>query len=225
MPSGAVTEQLSISFLFPAVLAQVDKYAEIEYSMVADPTIVKSSIGLSLKGEFYNIEKKQETPFPAAVFSLPTEDKKMLYLGVSAFTANSAAFVYHTAGALSLYITDDMIPQSSPFRLNTRTFGGFIPQVTIAKSFPCLLMKLLVKTAETPIVTVESNNATIQATSTVTAYAIQANGTLSPLFVLNMARHKLFFTVIFLKKCQLFHTPVNKHKGGHVCLPHTNMLG
>ncbi|XP_019734900.1 bactericidal permeability-increasing protein-like [Hippocampus comes] len=166
------------------VLAQVDKYAEIEYSMVADPTIVKSSIGLSLKGEFYNIEKKQETPFPAAVFSLPTEDKKMLYLGVSAFTANSAAFVYHTAGALSLYITDDMIPQSSPFRLNTRTFGGFIPQ--IAKSFPCLLMKLLVKTAETPIVTVESNNATIQATSTVTAYAIQANGTLSPLFVLNM---------------------------------------
>lgn len=49
MPSGAVTEQLSSYFLFPTVLAQVDKYAEIEYSMVAAPTIVKSSIGLSLK--------------------------------------------------------------------------------------------------------------------------------------------------------------------------------
>ncbi|XP_077430020.1 bactericidal permeability-increasing protein-like [Vanacampus margaritifer] len=166
------------------VLAQVDKYAEIEYSMVTAPEILNSSIGLSLKGEFYNIEKHQETPFPAAVFSLPPQNNKMLYFGLSAFTANSAAFVYNTAGALSLYITDDMIPRSSPIRLNTRTFGVFIPQ--IAKSFPGLLMKLLVKTVKNPMVTLEPNNATIQATSTVTAYAIQPNGTLSPLFVLNM---------------------------------------
>ena len=33
----------------------------------------------------------------------------MLYIGVSAFTTNSAAFVYNSAGALSLYITDDMV--------------------------------------------------------------------------------------------------------------------
>ncbi|XP_057702963.1 bactericidal permeability-increasing protein-like isoform X2 [Corythoichthys intestinalis] len=166
------------------VLAQVDKYAEIEYSLVSAPEIFNSSIGLSLKGEFYNIEKHQETPFPAAVFSLPPQNNKMLYIGVSTFTANSAAFVYNTAGALSLYITDDMIPQSSPIRLNTRTFGVFIPQ--IAKSFPGLLMKLLVKTVKNPIITLEPSNATIQATSTVTAYAIQPNATLSPLFVLNL---------------------------------------
>ncbi|XP_077583281.1 bactericidal permeability-increasing protein-like [Stigmatopora nigra] len=166
------------------VLAKVDKYAEIEYSMVSAPEISSSSMTLCLKGEFYNIERHQETPFPAANFSLPPQNNKMLYTGVSAFTANSAAFVYNTAGALSLYITDDMIPQSSPIRLNTRTFGVFIPQ--IAKSFPGLLMKLLVKTVKNPIITFEPNNATIQASSTVSAYAIQSNGTLSPLFVLNM---------------------------------------
>lgn len=33
----------------------------------------------------------------------------MLYIGVSAFSLNSAGFVYHNAGVLRLYITDDMV--------------------------------------------------------------------------------------------------------------------
>lgn len=48
------------------------------------------------------------------------------------------------------------------------------------------MVKLLVKTSETPVVTFEPNNTTVQATGTVTAYAIQPNATLSPLFVLNL---------------------------------------
>ncbi|XP_042262757.1 bactericidal permeability-increasing protein-like isoform X2 [Thunnus maccoyii] len=166
------------------VLAKVDKHAEIEYSMVSSPTLSKSSIDLSLKGEFYNIGKHQEPPFSPAAFSLPPQIDNMLYIGMSAFTPNSAAFVYNRAGVLSLFITDDMIPQSSPIRLNTRTFGALIPQ--IAKRFPGLMMKLLVKTVKSPAVTFEPNNMTVQATGTVTAYAIQRNTTLSPLFVLNL---------------------------------------
>ncbi|XP_075951871.1 bactericidal permeability-increasing protein [Anarhichas minor] len=166
------------------VVAKVDQFAEIEYFMVSSPTVSTSSIELGLKGEFYNIGKHQEPPFSPAAFSLPPQTNNMLYIGLSAFTANSAAFVYNTAGALSLYITDDMIPQGSPIRLDTTTFGVFIPQ--IAKRFPGLMMKLLVKTAENPVTTFEPNNATVQATCTVTAYAIQPNATLSPLFVLNL---------------------------------------
>ncbi|XP_031136609.1 bactericidal permeability-increasing protein-like [Sander lucioperca] len=166
------------------VVAKVDQYAEIEYSMVSSPTVSSSSIDFSLKGEFYNIGKHQEPPFSPAAFSLPPQVNNMLYIGVSVFTTNSAAFVYNTAGALSLYITDDMIPQGSPIRLNTRTFGAFIPQ--IARRFPGLMMKLLVKTVKSPVITFQPNNVTVQATGTVTAYAIQANTTLSPLFVLNL---------------------------------------
>nr|BAM21038.1 bactericidal permeability increasing protein/lipopolysaccharide binding protein [Oplegnathus fasciatus] len=166
------------------VVAKVDKYAEIEYSMVSSPTVSKSSIDLSLKGEFYNIGKHQEPPFSPAAFSLPPQINNMLYIGMSAFTINSAAFVYNKAGALSLSITDDMIPKRSPVRLNTRTFGVLIPQ--IAQRFPGLMMKLLVKTAKNPVMTFEPNNMTVQATGTVTAYAIQPNATLSPLFILNL---------------------------------------
>ena len=56
----------------------------------------------------------------------------------------------------------------------------------IAKRFPGLMMKLLVKTAKEPIITFAPNNVTLQATGTVTAYAIQPNTTLAPLCVLNM---------------------------------------
>uniref|UniRef100_A0A4W5QQ95 Bactericidal permeability-increasing protein n=1 Tax=Hucho hucho TaxID=62062 RepID=A0A4W5QQ95_9TELE len=166
------------------VLAKVDQYAEIEYSMVTSPTISKSSIEFSLKGEFYNIGKHQEPPFSPTPFSLPPQANNMLYIGVSSFTPNSAGFVYNNAGALSLNVTDDMIPASSPIRLNTGTFGVFIPEV--AKRFPGMMMKLLVKTVKEPTISLEPNNVTVQASGTVTAYAIQPNTTLSPLFVLNM---------------------------------------
>ncbi|KAL2090774.1 hypothetical protein ACEWY4_013037 [Coilia grayii] len=166
------------------VLAHVDKYAEIEYSMVASPAVSKAFVDFSLKGEFYNIGQHKEPPFSAPVFGLPPQINNMLYIGVSAFTANSAAFVYNNAGAFNLFITDDMIPPSSPIRLNTRTFGAFIPQ--IAKQYPAMMMKLLVKTTKQPNISFQLNNVTLQASGTVTAYAILPNTTLAPLFILNM---------------------------------------
>lgn len=106
------------------------------------------------QGQFYNIGQHQEPPFSAPAFSLPPENNNMLYIGMSAFTVNSAAFVYHKAGTLSMYITDDQvslilqspscqstcfmltflglyqqIPKASPIRLTTTTFGTFIPEV------------------------------------------------------------------------------------------------
>lgn len=47
-------------------------------------------------------------------------------------------------------------------------------------------MKLLVKTDKSPVVTFEPNNLIVQATGTMTAYAIQPNNTLTPLFILNL---------------------------------------
>ncbi|XP_038144968.1 bactericidal permeability-increasing protein-like [Cyprinodon tularosa] len=166
------------------VLAKVDKYAEIEYSMVSSPAISQATLDLNMKGEFYNIGKHQEPPFTPAAYSLPSENNNMLYMALSAFTANSAGFVYNKAGVLSLYVTDDMVPKGSPFRLNTKTFGIFIPE--IAKQYPGLMMKLLVRAEQNPTVTFQPKNATVQANAMVTAYAIQPNGTLSPLFVLNL---------------------------------------
>lgn len=196
---------------------------------------------LVCQGEFYNIGKHQEPPFSPAAFSLPPQANSMLYMGISAFTANSAAFVYNKAGVLSLYITDDMVccillvlcnirvhdvtliynhscsvktdPEKLPLPTQHQNIwrvhptGGitfiYLWEATsqvgglsfmhlcfffyqIAKQFPGLMMKLLVKAEKNPTTTFEPNNMTVQATAAVTAYAIQPNATLSPLFVLNL---------------------------------------
>ncbi|XP_073325304.1 bactericidal permeability-increasing protein-like [Pagrus major] len=166
------------------VLARVDKHAEIEYSMVSSPSVTASFIDLNLKGEFYNIGNHQEPPFSPKAISLPPQVNNMVYISLSAFTANSAGFVYNRAGILNQDVTDDMIPRLSPIRLNTKTFGVFIPE--IARRFPGLMMKLVVKAAKDPVVTFELNKMTVNVTGMVTAYAIQPNGRLSSLFVLNL---------------------------------------
>uniref|UniRef100_A0A671Z3V0 Bactericidal permeability-increasing protein n=1 Tax=Sparus aurata TaxID=8175 RepID=A0A671Z3V0_SPAAU len=168
------------------VLAKVDKHAEIEYSMVSPPTISTSAIDLNLKGEFYNIGNHKEPPFSPKAISLPPQVNKMVYISLSAFTANSAGFVYNRAGILSEDITDDMFSSR-----RSTAFIGKQSEVSccvfqIARRFPGLMMKLVVKTAKDPIASFEPNSMTVNATGTVTAYAIQPNGALTSLFVLNL---------------------------------------
>lgn len=66
---------------------------------------------------------------------------------------------------------------------------SYVSVFKIAKQFPGLMIKLLLKTEENPQIIFEPKNATVQTNATITAYAIQPNGTLSPLFVLNVVRH------------------------------------
>lgn len=67
--------------------------------------------------------------------------------------------------------------------------------VQIAKLFPGQMVKLLLKAAKNPQVTFETNNMIVQATGTLTAYAIQPNTTLTPLFVLNLVGDTASITI------------------------------
>lgn len=73
------------------------------------------SLACFLQGEFYNIGQHKEPPFSPTPFSLPPQDSNMLYIGLSAFSLNSAGFVYNNAGVLSLYVTDDMVSYNHCF--------------------------------------------------------------------------------------------------------------
>ncbi|XP_058848141.1 bactericidal permeability-increasing protein-like [Acipenser ruthenus] len=139
---------------------------------------------LSDKGEFYNIGQHHEPPFTAPPFSLPEQASSMLYIGVSEFTLNSAGFVYYSAGVLNTNVTDDMIPKSSPLRLNTQTFGVFIPQ--IAQSYPNMSVKLIVQATQQPHATMQPSNVTVEVMGSIAAYVIKPDSTLAPLFVLGM---------------------------------------
>lgn len=56
----------------------------------------------------------------------------------------------------------------------------------IDRRFPGLMMKLLVEASSNPVVRFDPNKVTVQAKGTVTAYAIQPNAMLTPLFILNL---------------------------------------
>ncbi|RXM92268.1 Bactericidal permeability-increasing protein [Acipenser ruthenus] len=146
------------------VLAKVDRYAEVEYSLVSPPVITKNYIDLDLKGEFYNIGQHHEPPFTAPPFSLPEQASSMLYIGVSEFTLNSAGFVYYSAGVLNTNVTDDMI----------------------AQSYPNMSVKLIVQATQQPHATMQPSNVTVEVMGSITAYVIKPDSTLAPLFILGM---------------------------------------
>uniref|UniRef100_A0A674J3V9 Bactericidal permeability-increasing protein n=1 Tax=Terrapene triunguis TaxID=2587831 RepID=A0A674J3V9_9SAUR len=100
--------------------AQIDPFAAIDYSLVNKPVIAREHGDMDLKGEFYGVGKHRESPFSPAPFLLPDEGDHMLLLGLSEFSANSAAFVYFTAGTLRKNFRDDMVRRWGSQRCRTR---------------------------------------------------------------------------------------------------------
>ncbi|XP_067856769.1 bactericidal permeability-increasing protein-like [Heptranchias perlo] len=166
------------------VSSRVDKYAEIEYSLVNPIAITNIFMDLDFKGEFYSVAQHKEPPFSPPPVSLPKQADHMMYLGLSDFFANSAGFAYYGAGALQVNITDDMIPKQYPIRLNTSSFGALVPQVR--KLYPNMLMLMNLHANREPVLKAAPNNITVQALGAIDAFAILPNSSLAPLFVLDI---------------------------------------
>ena len=70
-----------------------------------------------------------EAPFTPPPLPSAIDTTKMLYLWFTDYIVETAGFVYTTAGALQYNVTPDMVPPSSPFKLNTDSFKALIPEV------------------------------------------------------------------------------------------------
>nr|XP_046251919.1 lipopolysaccharide-binding protein [Scatophagus argus] len=162
----------------------VDQFLTLDLPLTGSPLIDASSLNLGLKGEFYNTKTHKDPPFKAQPFTLPDQPGYMLSLGLSEYTVNSASYGYYSAGLLQTLINDSMIPPSFPVRLNTSSMGPFIPQ--LPKKFPGLLMKLQVYAREVPLFSFQPGAVKLNLKGAVKAFAIQPNGTQTPLFKLNV---------------------------------------
>uniref|UniRef100_UPI00398F87FC bactericidal permeability-increasing protein-like isoform X1 n=2 Tax=Pristiophorus japonicus TaxID=55135 RepID=UPI00398F87FC len=182
--SGAING-LEQSLKTMKISSRVDKYAEIEYSLVNPIAITNTFMDLDFKGEFYSVAQHKEPPFKPLPISLSKQADRMMYLGISDFFANSAGFAYYGAGALQVNITDDMIPPKYPIRLNTSSFSGFAPR--IAKLYPNMLMLMHLHASREPVLKATPGNLTIQAFGALDTFAILPNSSLAPLFVLDIS--------------------------------------
>lgn len=162
----------------------VNKDLTFELPLSGSPTINASSLNLGLKGEFQSIKSPADPPFEAQPFTMPEQPSYMLSMGLSEFTVNSALYGYYSAGLLKALINDSMIPPRSPVRLNTSSFGQFIPQ--LPKLFPDLLMNLQIYARDLPLFTFLPDAVTLSFKGAAKAFAIQSNGTQTPLFKLNV---------------------------------------
>ncbi|XP_067299165.1 bactericidal permeability-increasing protein-like [Pseudorasbora parva] len=162
----------------------VDKYIYLSVPLTSSPAVTGQSFELDIKGEFYSRSSPSEPPFSASVFEVQSTDNYMLSVAASEFFINSAAYAFLSSGALQINIREDMIPKSSPIHLNTSQFGAFIPQLRTL--YPDMEMQVLLYASETPLVSFSSGVIDVHVLAAAKFSAVKPDGTLLPLFTLNV---------------------------------------
>ncbi|XP_008316264.1 lipopolysaccharide-binding protein [Cynoglossus semilaevis] len=160
----------------------VDHTLAVNLSLTASPDINPSSLNVGLKGEFFSIQTHNDPPFEAQPFTVPVQGDYMFSVVLSEYTVNSALYGYYSAGLFNIFINDSMIPPDFPVHLNTSSMGPYIPQ--LPKALLGLQMNLQVNATSVPMVTFQPDWAKQSFHATAEAFAVQPNGTQTPLFQL-----------------------------------------
>ncbi|XP_058288843.1 bactericidal permeability-increasing protein [Hylobates moloch] len=138
----------------------------------------------STNGEFYSQNHHNPPPFAPPVMEFPAAHDRMVYLGLSDYFFNTAGLVYQEAGVLQMTLRDDMIPKESKFRLTTKFFGNFLPEV--AKRFPNMKIQIHVSASTPPHLSVQPTGLTFYPAVDVQAFAVLPNSSLASLFLIGM---------------------------------------
>ncbi|CAM4608165.1 unnamed protein product [Leuciscus chuanchicus] len=162
----------------------VGQYISLSIPLTSSPAVTEQSFELDIKGEFYSRSSPSEPPFSASVFDVPYAENYMLSVAASEFLVNSAAYAFLSSGALQINITDDMIPKISPIHLNTSQFGAFVPQLRTL--YPNMEMQVLLYASETPLFSFSSGVIDIHVPAAAKFSAVKPDGTLVPLFRLDV---------------------------------------
>nr|XP_034978896.1 bactericidal permeability-increasing protein-like [Zootoca vivipara] len=167
------------------VSVQLDPIAGIDYSLVERPVIDVDRCNVDLKGQFFTVGKTLHGgPFQPAPFLLPNQSDSMVLLGISELVANSAAFVYYTAGALRVNYTDAMVPKTLPLRLNTKNVGIFVPELN--ERFPNMPMEFHLAAQKEPELRFQPTGVEVTLFGFAEAFVILPNASLASVFLLNI---------------------------------------
>ncbi|XP_056610678.1 bactericidal permeability-increasing protein [Triplophysa dalaica] len=167
-----------------SVNVAVNQFIYLSIPLMSSPIVTENSFQLDMKGEFYSISSPSEPPFSPEVFDLPSTEDYMMSVGLSEFFMNSAMYSYFSAELLHIHITDDMIPKSSPIHLNTSQFSIFIPQLSTL--YPDMKMQVMLYASETPMFSFSPGEMSLHVPASAKFSAVQQNGTLTPLFRLDV---------------------------------------
>eukprot|EP01027_Heterolobosea_sp_BB2_P017975 GEZU01025392.1.p1 GENE.GEZU01025392.1~~GEZU01025392.1.p1 ORF type:complete len:489 (+),score=158.64 GEZU01025392.1:27-1493(+) len=159
-----------------------DGVSEVDFTLCSeDFTTTYLSVGA--KGEFYRIANPTEAPFvPPALPDESPNNNNMAQLFLSDYVANSAAYVYYTAGELAYLVTPSDVPPTSPFQLNTTSFRFLVPP--LYQQFPNCAMQVDMYVVQTPISQFTSNGIDVNIVVDMEIQVIQPNGQIFNAFTL-----------------------------------------
>jgi lipopolysaccharide-binding protein len=152
------------------VNVKIDSTSEIDFALIQNPTITTAYVEMQHKGEFYNIAHPVEAPFIPPSLPPVTGNTSMLYMWLTDYMADTAGFVYQTAGLMHYTITPNMVPPSLPFHLNTSSFRGILPQ--LYNKFPNWNMELVLNATKPPLLTLTPTGGTFFVFGDVLVYVI-----------------------------------------------------
>ncbi|NXJ83217.1 BPI protein, partial [Trogon melanurus] len=115
---------------------------------------------------------------------LPAAQEPMLLLAVTEFVANSAAFVYFTAGALRRNISSDTLPRRFPIQLRTKNMGLFVPQ--LQELYPDRPMELQLWARQQPLLSCHPDALHGALFGSAEAFVVLPNAIRVPAFLLNI---------------------------------------
>nr|AAA51841.1 bactericidal permeability increasing protein (BPI) precursor [Homo sapiens] len=182
--TNSVSSKLQPYFQTLPVMTKIDSVAGINYGLVAPPATTAETLDVQMKGEFYSENHHNPPPFAPPVMEFPAAHDRMVYLGLSDYFFNTAGLVYQEAGVLKMTLRDDMIPKESKFRLTTKFFGTFLPEV--AKKFPNMKIQIHVSASTPPHLSVQPTGLTFYPAVDVQAFAVLPNSSLASLFLIGM---------------------------------------
>uniref|UniRef100_A0A8B9DCT4 Bactericidal permeability-increasing protein n=1 Tax=Anser cygnoides TaxID=8845 RepID=A0A8B9DCT4_ANSCY len=145
---------------------------------------VHLSVRPSAQGEFFGVDRRWQSPFSPRPVGLPEAREPMLLLAVTEFVANSAAFVYFTAGALRRNISGEALPRRFPLQLRTKSLGVFSPQ--LQEHFPDLPMELHLSARRQPLLSCRPDALHGTLFGSAEAFVVLPNATRVPAFLLDI---------------------------------------
>uniref|UniRef100_A0A8B9V3U0 Bactericidal permeability-increasing protein n=1 Tax=Anas zonorhyncha TaxID=75864 RepID=A0A8B9V3U0_9AVES len=166
------------------VSPQLDPFAAIDLSLLGRPDITAEHGDVSLKGEFFGVGRRWQSPFSPKPVGLPEAHEPMVLLALTEFVANSAAFVYFTAGALRRNISGEALPRRFPIQLRTKSLGSFSPQ--LQELFPDLPMELQLSARRQPLLSCHPDALHGTLYGSAEAFVVLPNTTRAPVFLLDI---------------------------------------
>jgi len=116
------------------VRQEISKPIVFDIGLLRDPQFSKTSFRLFEAGDSYDSEKP--APCPSDVcpqFKLPEDSiKRMAQVYVSEFVATSIGYAAFQAGLIHAEVTPEMVPSSSPIKLNTAALKSVLPPLAAA---------------------------------------------------------------------------------------------